>query len=255
MRFRPCIDIHDGKVKQIIGGSLSDSSAGEENYVSERDAAYYAEMYSRLRLSGGHVIILNSAASEYYEESKQQALSALSAFPGGLMVGGGIHPENAGEFLAAGASHVIVTSYVFHEGKIDYDRLRKMCDTVGRERLCLDLSCRRKNRDYIIVTDRWQRFTEEKMRPELLEDLAKYASEYLIHAVDVEGRQQGIEGDVIPILIKSPIPVTYAGGVGDISDIAELREAGRGKIDITVGSALKIFGGNLEIGEILECIS
>ncbi len=261
MRFRPCIDIHDGKVKQIVGGSLKDEigdkvlGSADENYVSENDAAYYATLYREKGLCGGHVIILNSTASGYYAESKAQALSALGAYPGGLMVGGGITPDNANEFIDAGASHVIVTSYVFHEGRVDRDRLRKICGVVGRERLCLDLSCRRRGEEYIIVTDRWQHFTEERLDAEMLERLSEYASEYLIHAVDVEGRQKSIEKDVVPILCSSPVPVTYAGGVGSIGDIAELREAGCGKIDVTVGSALTIFGGSIEIEEILKCIS
>lgn len=171
------------------------------------------------------------------------------------MAGGGITPDNAGEFIDAGASHVIVTSYVFYEGRIDYDRLRRMRDAVGKERLCLDLSCRQRGRDYIIVTDRWQRFTDERLDSVLLESLSDYADEYLVHAVDVEGRQQGIEEAVVPILKESPIPVTYAGGVGSLGDIAKLRELGDGKIDVTVGSALKIFGGTMDIGEIIECIS
>ena len=255
MRFRPCIDIHDGRVKQIIGGSLRDTGGTDENYVSEKDAAFYAGMYRDMGLSGGHVIILNAAASEYYGASKAQALSALSTYPGGMMAGGGISPDNAGEFIDAGASHVIVTSYVFYEGRIDYDRLRRMRDAVGKERLCLDLSCRQRGRDYIIVTDRWQRFTDERLDSVLLESLSDYADEYLVHAVDVEGRQQGIEEAVVPILKESPIPVTYAGGVGSLGDIAKIRELGDGKIDVTVGSALKIFGGTMDIGEIIECIS
>ncbi len=281
MRFRPCIDIHDGRVKQIIGGSLKDTDIGGlssgsedihandtdteisgdggshavENYVSEKDAAFYSGMYRDLGLSGGHVIILNAASSEYYGASKAQALSALSAYPGGMMAGGGITPDNAGEFIEAGASHVIVTSYVFHEGRIDYDRLGRMRDTVGRERLCLDLSCRRRGSDYIIVTDRWQRFTDERLDAGLLMSLADYAGEYLVHAVDVEGRQQGIEEAVVPILKESPIPLTYAGGVRGLDDIEKLKKLGDGKIDVTVGSALKIFGGSMEIEEIIECIS
>lgn len=255
MRFRPCIDIHDGRVKQIVGGSLRDTGGTDENYVSEKDAAFYAGMYRDMGLSGGHVIILNAAASEYYGASKAQALSALSAYPGGMMAGGGITPDNAGEFIEAGASHVIVTSYVFHEGRIDYDRLGRMRDAVGKDRLCLDLSCRRKGSDYIIVTDRWQCFTDERLDAGLLMSLADYADEYLVHAVDVEGRQQGIEEAVVPILKESPIPLTYAGGVGSLDDIVKLKKLGNGKIDVTVGSALKIFGGSIEIGEMIKCIS
>ena len=111
MEFRPCIDIHNGKVKQIVGSSLMDNGdKARENFVSARDAVFFAKLYQRDRLKGGHVILLNPASSSYYEETKRQAIEALRAYPGGLQVGGGICPENAEEFLRAGASHVIVTS-------------------------------------------------------------------------------------------------------------------------------------------------
>ena len=144
MEFRPCIDIHNGKVKQIVGGSLKDSGdQAQENFVSEQDAAFYAALYQKNKLKGGHIILLNSYDSPYYEETQKQALAALQAYPGGLQVGGGITPENAGDYLNAGASHVIVTSYVFREGRIDYDRLERLVYVVGRERLVLDVSCKR----------------------------------------------------------------------------------------------------------------
>ena len=256
MRFRPCIDIHNGRVKQIVGGSLGDSGdRAEENYVSDRDAAYYALLYKDMELAGGHVIMLNPASSEHYEATRKQAFSALKAYPGGLMAGGGIDPGSAADFLDAGASHVIVTSYVFREGRIDIERLKEMTEAVGRERLCLDLSCRRKDDGYYVVTDRWQRFTDEKLDGRLLDELAVYADEYLVHAVDVEGRQQGVEDDVLPALAASPIPVTYAGGVGSLEDIQTIKELGEGRIDVTVGSALDIFGGELDMREIIRCIS
>ncbi|MBO5550506.1 MAG: phosphoribosylformimino-5-aminoimidazole carboxamide ribotide isomerase, partial [Lachnospiraceae bacterium] len=218
-------------------------------------APYYAKLYRRLGLYGGHVILLNSADSEYYEETKKQALAALEAYPGGMMAGGGITPDNAGEYLDAGASHVIVTSFVFKDGRIDLKALEAMEKAVGKEHLCLDLSCRKRGREHFIVTDRWQKFTDEKLDAGVLEFFADYASEFLIHAVDAEGRQKGIDEDILPVLIKSPIPVTYAGGVGELSDIIRLKEAGAGRIDVTVGSALSIFGGTLDIEEILRCIS
>ncbi len=256
MRFRPCIDIHNGKVKQIVGSSLRDKDdEASDNYISDKDAAYYAGLYKEMGLHGGHVIMLNHKDSEYYEVTKEQALSALKAYPQGMMAGGGINPDNAEEFLDAGASHVIVTSYVFSDGRIDMTVLEKIRDVVGRDKLCLDLSCRRRGEDYYIVTDRWQRFTDEKLEGGLLDFLSKYASEFLVHAVDTEGKQQGIEEKVLPILEKSPVPVTYAGGVACLEDIKKLKLAGKDKIDVTVGSALSIFGGNLEIGEILGCIS
>ena len=105
MEFRPCIDIHNGKVKQIVGGSLKDlGDRAQENFVSEQDAAFYAKLYQKNSLKGGHIILLNASDSPYYEATKEQALSGLRVYPGGLQVGGGITAENAAEYLAAGAS-------------------------------------------------------------------------------------------------------------------------------------------------------
>lgn len=245
MRFRPCIDIHNGQVKQIVGGSLTDEQdRAKENFVSRQDAACYAELYKKDGLTGGHVILLNSVDSPYYEATKTQALKALQAYPGGLQVGGGIRPENAEEFLDAGASHVIVTSYVFQNGEIQYENLEKMLSAVGRERLVLDLSCRKKDGAYYIVTDRWQKFTNVQVTPALLDALAGKCAEFLIHAVDVEGKASGIERELAAMLGDwAGIPVTYAGGVGSTSDIEALRTLGRGHLDVTIGSALDLFGG------------
>ena len=185
MEFRPCIDIHNGKVKQIVGGTLNDSGA-KENFVAEQDSGYFARYYKDLGIRGGHIIMLNRAGTEEYEASREAALKALKAYPGGLQVGGGINAENAGSFIEAGASHVIVTSYVFSEGRINYENLEKLVAAVGREHVVLDLSCRKKGGDYYIVTDRWQKFTRTKLSAGLLTKLEKYCSEYLIHAVDVE---------------------------------------------------------------------
>ena len=194
MEFRPCIDIHNGKVKQIVGGSLKDEgNQAKENFVAEQDAAYFAEFYKKDKIRGGHIILLNPSDSSYYKETKRQALLALRTYPGGMQVGGGIHAENAKEFIEAGASHVIVTSYVFKDGKVNYNNLEKILAAVGKEHLVLDLSCRKKDGDYYIVTDRWQKFTEEKITPELLDKLKEYADEFLVHAVDVEGKASGIE--------------------------------------------------------------
>lgn len=254
MIFRPCIDVHNGKVKQIVGSSLSDNkNASLDNYVSEKDGAYYSDMYYDLGLTGGHVIILNPVGSSFYEDSLKQALSALSAHPGTLQIGGGIVPENAGSFLDAGASHVIVTSYVFKDGKIDRNKLEIMKRTVGQEHLVLDLSCKKKGDDYYIVTDRWQKMTDTKLSLETLDELADSCDEFLIHAADVEGKQGGIEENVASLLGSwSRIPVTYAGGVHSILDITKLKEIGKGKIDVTVGSALDIFGGSLSIKDVMN---
>ena len=252
MRFRPCIDIHNGKVKQIVGSSLRDAGdEASENFVAAEAAESFARLFREDDLPGGHVILLNPAASPYYEATKQQALSALSAYPGGLQAGGGITPANAEEFLRAGASAVIVTSYVFREGRIDFKRLDELLRTAGREHLVLDLSCRMgKDGAYHIVTDRWQVFTEEKLSASLLDALSSYACEFLVHAVDIEGKGLGIEEELAALLGGwQGIPVTYAGGIRSLSDIEKIRELGCGRLDFTVGSALDIYGGRLPYRE------
>lgn len=254
MRFRPCIDIHNGKVKQIVGGSLTDAGdRAQENFVSEKDGAWYADLYRRHGLTGGHVILLNAKDSPYYAATKAQALSALREWPGGLMIGGGINADNAGVFLDAGASHVIVTSWVFREGHILYDRIRTLRETVGKEHLVLDLSCRKRDGKYFVVTDRWQNFTEEEVTEALLARLQDSCDEFLIHAVDVEGKAKGIEEPLVELLAKAcGIPVTYAGGVGSYDDVRKLKRLGRGKVDVTIGSALDLFGGPLEFRKVQE---
>ncbi len=253
MRFRPCIDIHNGRVKQIVGGSLSDrGNRAEENFVSELDASFYADFYKLDGLSGGHVILLNPEGSEFYGATKAQALEALAAYPGGLQAGGGIHEGNAGEFLERGASHVIVTSYVFRDGRFREDRLRRLVKAVGRERLVLDLSCRKRNGAYYIVTDRWQRFTELSVNRDTLSRLSDSCSEFLIHAVDVEGKASGVEEELLALLGDwGEIPITYAGGVGSMEDLETVRRLGRGRVDVTVGSALDLFGGSLAYRKVL----
>ena len=256
MEFRPCIDIHNGKVKQIVGGSLSDAGdLAQENFVSEQDSTFYAEFYKKDGIRGGHVILLNAKDSPQYEATKQQALAALRAYPQGLQVGGGITPENAGEFLDAGASHVIVTSYVFRDGMIDQRRLDEMLAAVGKEHLVLDLSCRKKDGDYYIVTDRWQKFTQEKVTTWLLNQLGSKADEFLIHAVDVEGHASGIETGLAEMLGNwKGIPVTYAGGIGSYEDLLLLKELGQNHVNATIGSALDLFGGTMEYRKVLELI-
>lgn len=249
MEFRPCIDIHDGKVKQIVGGSLKDhmeEGKVAENFVATQDAAFYAKLYKEKGLKGGHVILLNAAGTREYEETKKQALLALKEYPGGLQVGGGINPSNAKEFLDAGASHVIVTSYVFRDGKIDYERLEELVRLVGKEHLVLDLSCRKKGDEYYIVTDRWQKYTDTVLSTELLNQLENYADEYLIHAVDVEGKSAGIDEILVAVLGGyEGIPVTYAGGVHSMEDLEGLKNLGKKRVNVTVGSALDLFGGTM----------
>ncbi len=254
MEFRPCIDIHNGKVKQIVGGTLKDQGdQAAENFVSEQNASFYAKFYQSYGIRGGHIILLNGKDSPYYEATKLQALAALQVYPDGLQAGGGITVENAHEFLQAGASHVIVTSYVFRDGKVDYGRLEKLVQAVGKEHLVLDLSCRKKDGSYYIVTDRWQKFTDECVTEELLDRLEGYVDEFLIHAVDVEGKASGIEGELAELLGKwNKIPVTYAGGIGSFSDLEELAERGQHHLNYTIGSALDLFGGNMKFEEVLK---
>ena len=250
-KFRPCIDLHDGKVKQIVGSSLSDSGAGlKTNFETDRSSAWFAELYKKDKIQGGHVIMLGKG-------NESAAKDALSAYPGGLQVGGGINAQNAREYIDAGASHVIVTSWIFPEGKLDRERLNELVKTVGKEHLVLDLSCKRtgearsslKNPSEIrpiwkIATNRWQTIIDIEINKDTLEDLAKSCDEFLVHAADVEGKQQGMDDELIKFLAEnSPIPVTYAGGAKLLEDLEHCKEISNGKIDLTIGSALDLFGG------------
>ena len=257
MEFRPCIDIHNGSVKQIVGSSLRDrNDAARENFVAKQDAAFFARLYQEYGIRNGHIILLNPVSSPYYNETKKQALSALAAYPGGLQVGGGITPDNAKEFLDAGASHVIVTSYVFKDGHIQYDRLKELVKTVGKDRLVLDLSARMKEDHYYIVTDRWQKYTAVELTEETLNMLASYCDEFLVHAVDVEGKANGIEKTLAARLGDwGKLPVTYAGGVHNFEDLSILKQLGRDRVHVTIGSALDLFGGNMKFEEVLRFIA
>ena len=247
MRFRPCIDLKNGKVVQIVGGTLrdQDDQSTVTNFTSEKRAAAFARLYQQDGLVGGHVIALGPG-------NQDAALAALQAYPGGLQMGGGVTPENAARYLDAGASHVIVTSYVFHGGALDEQRLAAMVAAVGRERLVLDLSCRQREGVYWVVTDRWQRFTAVAVNEATLASLAKHCAEFLVHGVDVEGLRVGIETDLVSLLgTYSPLPVTYAGGVKAFSDLALVKQLGQGRVDLTIGSALDIFGGDVSYAEVV----
>lgn len=247
MKFRPCIDIHNGAVKQIVGGTLKDQgSEAEDNFICDQGAGYYAEMYKKDGLCGGHIILLNPRGSQWYDADVAQAREALEAYPGGMQLGGGIQLDNAEFFLDLGASHVIVTSFVFRDGMVDYSRLESLSRLVGKERLVLDLSCRCYDGEYYIMTDRWQKRTDERLNRETIQRLAGYCDEFLVHAVDVEGKHAGIEKRVIEILAATPCcPVTYAGGIHSMEDVEFIQAVGNHSIDFTVGSALDLFGGNL----------
>lgn len=257
MQFRPCIDIHNGKVKQIVGSSLRDAGdQAEENFVAEQDGAFFARLYRNAGICGGHIILLNPEQSEYYGATREQALLALHEYPGGLQIGGGIHAGNAASFIKEGASHVIVTSYVFKDGRISFENLNRLVSAVGKEHLVLDLSCRFKEDGYYIVTDRWQKFTEEKVTTELLDRLAEYCDEFLVHAVDVEGKASGIEEELAGLLGRwNRIPVTYAGGVRNFEDLRKIRELGHGHLNVTIGSALDLFGGTMSYQKVLDYIA
>ncbi len=252
MKFRPCIDLHNGQVKQIVGSTLTDeqeSSSLNTNFETDRPAADYAKMYERDQLKGGHVIMLGPG-------NDTAATAALQAYPSGLQVGGGVNDTNALQWLQAGASHVIVTSFVFSNGQIHMERLQKLVEICGKDRLVLDLSCRRKpgadDNDYYVVTNRWQSFTEFKVTPENLKELSQYCDEFLVHGVDVEGKQCGILEDLVELLGEhSPIPVTYAGGVRSLDDMELVRKRGKDKVDATIGSALDCFGGSLKYDDVV----
>jgi phosphoribosylformimino-5-aminoimidazole carboxamide ribotide isomerase len=242
-RFRPCIDLHDGRVKQIVGASLRDSGSGPvENFVSDRPAEWFAEKYRRDGLAGGHVVKLGPG-------NDLPARAALAAYPGGLQIGGGITAENAGDWLDAGASHVIVTSWLFDsQGRLQPARLQSLCTAVGHDRIVLDLSCRRvagsDSPRWRVAMNRWQTETEIEITTANLDRLSKFAAEFLIHAADVEGRCSGIDRELVQLLGGwSGIPLTYAGGVTTMDDVRLISEASHNRVDLTVGSALDLFGG------------
>lgn len=232
--------MHHGKVKQIVGSTLSNESPDrlKTNFISEYSSAHYAEMYKRDRLDGGHVIMLGAG-------NENAAREAFQAFPQGLQAGGGITSDNACYWLDQGAAAVIVTSYVFQNGKILAERLEEMQALVGRDKLVIDLSCRKKGDSYYVVTDRWQNFTDTVISPETLDYFSKFCFEFLIHAADVEGKCQGIAEDLVADLADwTPLPTTYAGGIRDLKDFERIKELGKNRLDVTVGSGLDIFGGS-----------
>jgi phosphoribosylformimino-5-aminoimidazole carboxamide ribotide isomerase len=236
--FRPCIDLHDGKVKQIVGGTLGgDPTRLRTNFVSEMSGAWYADLYRRDGLTGGHIIQLGAG-------NEAAARAALLAYPGGMQLGGGVNLANAKGWLDAGATHVILTSWIFREGRLDAERLRALVAAIGKDRLVLDLSCRRREGVYWVVTDRWQKFTALKISRAALEQLCSHCAEFLVHAVDLEGLCRGVDLELVQMLAQwSPLPTTYAGGARSLQDLEEVTRLSGGRIDLTIGSALDIFGG------------
>lgn len=241
MAFRPCIDLKEGRVVQIVGGTLTgDDSQTITNHVSDRSAADFAALYRRDSLRGGHIILLGPG-------SEDAARSALAAYPSGLQIGGGVNSGNAASWLEAGASHVIVTSYLFVNGAFSLSRLQSLTAAVGKDRLVIDLSCRRtEGGEYYVATNRWQTITATRLDAALFQSLEPYCAEFLIHAADVEGKCEGIDTDLVQHLGEwVTLPATYAGGARRLEDIALVEELSGGKVDLTIGSALDIFGGTL----------
>lgn len=247
MQFRPCIDLHDGKVKQIVGSTLGHQNVNVvENFTSEHEASYFASMFAKSGLTGGHVIMLGPG-------NEQAALSALHTYPGGLQVGGGITAQNARHYLNAGASHVIVTSYIFHDGILDMERLERLVEAVGKERLVIDLSCRKREGKWFVVTDKWTKFSDFEVNADSIQMIEQYCDELLIHAVDVEGKRSGMQEElVIDLANWTTIPTTYAGGVRSLEDLRKFEQLGQGKLHVTIGSALDIFGGDLHYKEVVS---
>lgn len=245
MEFRPCIDLHDGKVKQIVGSTLGQETV-VENFISEKDASYYAELFKKDGLTGGHVIMLGPG-------NEEQAQFALTAYPRGLQIGGGITADNAKKWIDTGASHVIVTSYIFHDGQLDMERLERLVQEIGKEHIVLDLSCRKRDGKWYVVTDKWTKFSDFEINQENISLLEQYCDEFLIHAVDVEGKKSGMQEELVQDLAKwTKIPTTYAGGVRSLQDLERFKKLSGGKLHVTIGSALDIFGGDLPYRDVVN---
>ncbi|MDN4494594.1 phosphoribosylformimino-5-aminoimidazole carboxamide ribotide isomerase [Ureibacillus aquaedulcis] len=247
MEFRPCIDLHDGKVKQIIGSTLGHQDKSVvENFISDNDSAYFANMFKRDRLTGGHVIMLGSG-------NEEAALLALQSYPNGLQIGGGITADNAKKYIDAGASHVIVTSFIFHDGKLDNARLEKLVNAVGKEHIVIDLSCKKADDKWFVVTDKWTKFSDFEVNQESIAFIEQFCDELLIHAVDVEGKRSGMQEELVKDLATwTSIPTTYAGGVRSLEDLQKFRDLTNGRLHVTIGSSLDIFGGDLDYSEVVK---
>ena len=239
-RFRPCIDLHQGKVKQIVGGTLgADGSGMRTNFVSDRPAAWFAGRYREDGLAGGHVIMLGPG-------NETEARAALAAWPGGLQVGGGIRPGGAAAWIEAGASHVIVTSTLFDAAERFLPRVAEaLTAKIGPDRLVFDLSCRRNGDGWVVARDQWRRPAELAVTPAILDHLRVWCAEFLVHAADAEGLCAGIDEDLVRLLGSwGQAPITYAGGARHLQDLWRVQELSGGRVDVTVGSSLDLFGGS-----------
>lgn len=247
VEFRPCIDLHDGQVKQIVGSTLGHADKDVvENFISEKDSSYYAKMFQEDGLTGGHVIMLGSG-------NEEAAKLALKTYPKGLQIGGGITAENAKQWIDAGASHVIVTSYIFHDGKLDMDRLSKLVEAVGKEHIVIDLSCRKRDDKWYVMTNKWTTFSDFEVNKGSISYIEQFCDELLIHAVDVEGKRSGMQEELVRDLTAwTSIPTTYAGGVRSLEDLQKFEQISNGKLHVTVGSALDIFGGDFSYREAVD---
>ncbi len=246
VEFRPCIDLHDGKVKQIVGSTLGHSDKSVvENFISDKDSSYFANLFKQDGLTGGHVIMLGSG-------NEDAALVALQTYSNGLQVGGGITADNAKKYIEAGASHIIVTSYIFHDGKLDMDRLNLLIEAVGKNHIVIDLSCRKKDGKWFVVTDKWTKFSDFEVNEKSISYIEQFCDELLIHAVDVEGKRSGMQEELVQDLANwTSIPTTYAGGVRSLEDLKKFEEISSGKLHVTIGSALDIFGGDLAYKDVV----
>ncbi|MFD0587178.1 phosphoribosylformimino-5-aminoimidazole carboxamide ribotide isomerase [Paenibacillus sp. GCM10027627] len=243
MKFRPCIDLHDGKVKQIVGETLNDAII--ENFVSSYDSAYYAERFRQDELTGGHVIMLGPG-------NEEAAVQALKQYPNGLQIGGGITADNAASYLEHGATHVIVTSYIFRDGQLNENHLNRIVSETGKNKLVIDLSCKEKDGKWFVVTNQWKLFSDCEVNETNIRLLEGYCDEFLIHAVDVEGKQSGIQQKLVRDLAEwVQIPTTYAGGARSLEDMEQFLNISSGKLDLTIGSALDIFGGKLSYEQVV----
>lgn len=252
MKFRPCIDLHNGKVKQIVGKTLSDDGKDlKENFIAEYDSTWYAKLFKSDNLDGGHIIMLGP-------NNEQAAFDAISVYPGGFQVGGGITPKNGKQYIDAGASHVIFSSYLFKHNRISIDRLKEISMAFDKENVVFDLSCVMNNGKFYVAIDRWQTITDFELSVENVQYLQKYCSELLIHAIDVEGSCSGVDVELLKLLAAinevCNIKITYAGGIATVEDINLIKMYGKGNIDFTVGSALDIYGGNMNYCDVLKSL-